>query len=76
MRIENPEKIEKKGFLRLEDIDHGNCFTFLDDNELYMLTEYEKYVAVSTGELYEILETDENRPIREVPVKVTILESC
>ena len=50
-------KIDVKGFLRCEDLEDGEVFTFLDDNSPYMLCSdsWDRYVVnLETGDVGDI----------------------
>ena len=67
-------KIEVKGFLRCEDLDDGEVFTFLDDSEPYMLcsTNYERFlINLNTGDMEETADFSE-RPVRRLKAKLII----
>ena len=66
LRISN--KVEIKGFLRVEDLEDGQLFTFLDGDDVFMKTDYDsKFVNLETGVLYEYYGSKcEDRPIRKI----------
>lgn len=69
-------KIKVEGFLRVRDLDDGDVFTFLDDNEPYMYggNNYDDFIInLSTG----TVQSDSNaeflvRPIRRLKAKLII----
>ena len=68
-------KVETKGFLRCEDLDNGEVFTFLDDNRPRMLCSdiYETYIIdLDTGNIEGILCDFPDRPIRRLKAKLII----
>ena len=66
LRISN--KTEIKGFLRVEDLEDGQLFTFLDEDSVFMKTDFDsKFVNLETGTLYEYYGcTNEDRPVRKL----------
>lgn len=78
MRIENPGFLKTEGYLRIEDLEGGECFTFLNDDNLFMKADNgDDFINVESGEIIEIYDDRNNnyedRPIKRVNVKVTIL---
>ena len=69
-------KIEIKGFLRCEDLENGEVFTFLDDNEPYMLCSdnyYDNYVVnLETGDIEGCISDFSDRPVRRLKAKLII----
>lgn len=69
-------KIEVKGFLKVTDLDDGDVFTFLDNNEPLMFTRgncYDFIINLKTGELIEdddIVYSD--KPVRRLKAKLVI----
>lgn len=68
--------VEVKGFLRVKDLNVGEVFTYLDDNEPLMIGRnncYDYIINLKTG---EISEDDEeffsDRPVRRLKVKLII----
>lgn len=62
-----------KGYLTMMDLDAGDCFTFLDDNTVYLMT-YENYIVdLVTGSLYSY-EEDDPRPVKKMFVDATVSE--
>lgn len=63
-------EIKVKGFLRIEDLQHGDVFTFLDENTPYLLisTPYSDDLVVNlyNGESEEVDDEIEKRPIRRL----------
>lgn len=63
-------EIKVKGFLRIEDLQYGDVFTFLDENTPYILISSpysDDLVAnLSNGESVEVDSEIENRPIRRL----------
>ena len=66
LRITNKESIS--GFLRVEDLEDGQLFSFLDDDNVFMKTDYDaKYVNLETGILHEYYNTNaEERPVKKI----------
>ena len=68
-------KIEVKGFLRCEDLDDGEVFTFLDDVEPYILCSdnYDRFVVnLDTGNIEGSISDFLDRPIRRLKAKLII----
>lgn len=68
-------KIEVEGFLRVEDLEAGEVFTFLDDNEPYMLcsNSYDNFIVnLNTGEIEGDAYDFQDRPIRRLKAKLII----
>lgn len=67
-------KIEIKGFLSADDLDDGDVFTFLDDDEPYMLcsNNYDSYIVnLATGMIGDVCDFP-GRPIRRLKAKLII----
>ena len=69
-------KIEVKGFLFCGDLEDGDVFTFLDNNEPLMFTSgncYDFIINLKTGEL---IEDDDiiysGKPVRRLKAKLVI----
>lgn len=78
MKIENPQALKNAGYLRIYDLDNGECFAFLDDDTLYMkVDDDEHFIDVGSGEIIDIDDgrgnNYEDRPVKRVNVKVVIL---
>ena len=68
-------KIETKGFLRCEDLDDGEVFTFLDDNRPCMLCadNYDIYIVdLDSGAIEGVIGDFPERPIRRLKAKLII----
>ena len=68
-------KIEVKGFLRCEDLEDGEVFTFLDDNSPYMLCSdsWDTYVInLETGDVGGYISDLSERPVRRLKAKLVI----
>ena len=68
-------KIEIKGFLRCEDLEDGEVFTFLDDDEPCMLCSdnYDSFIVnLKTGETEGYINDFSDRPIRRLKAKLII----
>ena len=68
-------KIETKGFLRCEDLDDGEVFTFLDDNRPCMLCadNYDIYIVdLDSGAIEGVIGDFPERPIRRLKAKLLI----
>lgn len=67
--------VDIKGFLRCEDLDRGEVFTFLDDNEPCMLCQdsYDTYIVdLATGLIEGTIQDFSERPVRRLKVKLII----
>ena len=68
-------KIEIKGFLRVQDLEDGEVFTFLDDNKPYMLcsNNYDNFVvSLGTGDIEGDVYDFPDKPIRRIKAKLII----
>ena len=68
-------KVEVKGFLRACDLNDGDVFTFLDDNEPYMLCSNGCDIFIinlGTGKLEGDVYDFQDRPIRRLKAKLII----
>ena len=68
-------KIEVKGFLRCEDLEDGEVFAFLDDDEPCMLCtdNYDRFIVnLKTGETEGYINDFSDRPIRKLKAKLII----
>ena len=68
-------KVDIKGFLRCEDLDNGEVFTFLDDNRSYMLCSdnWDRYVVnLETGDVVGYISDLSERPVRRLKAKLII----
>lgn len=67
--------VDIKGFLRCEDLECGEVFTFLDDNTPYMLCvdNYDVYVVdLGTGAIEGVIQDFSERPVRRLKAKLII----
>ena len=67
--------VDIKGFLRCEDLERGEVFTFLDDNQPCMLCEdaYDTYIVdLDTGYIEGIIQDFSEKPIRRLKAKLVI----
>ena len=67
--------VDIKGFLRCEDLECGEVFTFLDDNRPYMLCadNYDTYIVdLDTGDIEGVMQDFSERPVRRLKVKLVI----
>lgn len=66
LRITNKESVS--GFLRVEDLEDGQLFSFLDDDDVFMKTDYDaKYVNLEIGTLHDYYDTPaEERPVKKI----------
>lgn len=68
-------KIDIKGFLRCEDLEDGEVFTFLDDNVPCMLCSdnYDRFVInLETGDIEGCIGDFSERPVRRLKAKLII----
>ena len=68
-------KVNIKGFLRCEDLECGEVFTFLDDNRPCMLCadNYDTYIVdLATGDIEGTMEDFSERPVRRLKAKLVI----
>lgn len=68
-------KIEVKGFLRCEDLEDGEVFTFLDDAEPYMLCSdsWDRHIInLNTGDIEGVISDFSDRPVRRLKAKLII----
>ena len=64
-----------KGFLRCEDLECGEVFTFLDDNRPCMLCadNYDRYIVdLDTGDIEGIISDFSEKPVRKLKAKLVI----
>lgn len=72
MKIVNENDLKVEGFMRVCDIDSGECFQFLDDETLYMRA-FDFYVSVADGEIFDdAYQCD--RPVKKVETELRILK--
>lgn len=65
---------EVTGYLKIEDLDYGEIFTFLDDNGVYMkIDNNDCFVDLSNGYTHESYE-HEDRPIKRLHGELIIKE--
>ena len=67
-----------KGFLRCEDLECGEVFTFLDDNRICMLCpdSYDTYIVnLATGDLEGTREAFSETPVRRIQAQLVIEDS-
>ena len=67
--------VDIKGFLRCEDLERGEVFTFLDDNQPYMLCvdNYDTYIVdLDTGLIEGVIQDFSERPVRRLKAKLVI----
>ena len=68
-------KVDTKGFLRCEDLECGEVFTFLDDNRPCMLCVdgYDTCIVdLATGDIEGTIEDFSERPVRRLKAKLVI----
>ena len=67
--------VDIKGFLRCEDLERGEVFTFLDDNQPCMLCvdSYDTYIVdLATGLIEGTMQDFSERPVRRLKAKLII----
>ena len=67
--------VDIKGFLRCEDLERGEVFTFLDDNKPFILCsdDYERYIVdLDTGNIEGVIYDFSKRPVRRLKAKLVI----
>ena len=67
--------VDIKGFLRCEDLERGEVFTFLDDNQPCMLCvdSYDTYIVdLNTGLIEGVIQDFSERPVRRLKAKLII----
>lgn len=67
--------IDIKRFLRCEDLECGEVFTFLDDNKPCMLCEdaYDTFIVnLATGYIEGVMQDFLEKPVRRLKVKLVI----
>ena len=67
--------VDIKGFLRCEDLERGEVFTFLDDNQPCMLCvdSYDTYIVdLATGLIEGTMQDFSERPVRRLKAKLVI----
>ena len=69
-------EIEVKGFLKVQDLEDGEVFTFLDENVPYMIgsNEYDNYIINLSNGYVKTEEWDSSidRPVRRLKAKLLI----
>ena len=68
-------KANIEGFLRCEDLECGEVFTFLDDNRPCMLCadNYDTHIVdLATGDIEGTIEDFSGRPVRRLKAKLVI----
>lgn len=72
--LEIRNKAVIKGFLRIEDLEEGELFTFLDSEDILLRTDYDYYfVNLETGAAINGEDDDYwNRPVRILNAELTI----
>ena len=73
MRIENEIKIERKEFLKLEDLDYGTVFVFADDPSVfYLWVNSNQYIDLEDGSLFDPCNEECWKEVREVKCTLKI----
>jgi hypothetical protein len=74
LKISN--RVEIKGFLRVEDLEAGQLFTFLDEDSVFMKTDdNSQFVNLETGILHEYYDSKhEDRPVRKIYGELKIIK--
>lgn len=72
--LEIKNKVAIKGFLRIEDLDDGDLFAFLDGEDIYMKTDYDYwFVDLATGKAYDgDTSKFSDRPVRTLNAELII----
>jgi hypothetical protein len=73
IKIKN--KVAITGFLSVEDLKQGDLFAFLDEEEVYLMTDSDYFVRLPDGEIFDIY-GDENypdRPVRTLHAEMIII---
>lgn len=72
--LEIRNKVAIKGFLRIEDLDAGDLFAFLDGEDIYMKTDFDYwFVDLATGEAFDGDKAKfSDRPVRTLNAELTI----
>ena len=72
--LEIINKGQVSGFLRVEDIEEGQLFSFLDENNVYIKTDWDcDFVNLETGELNKYYGSPhEERPIKKIFAQLKI----
>ena len=72
--LEIRNKVAIKGFLRIEDLDVGDLFAFLDGEDIYMKTDFDYwFVDLGTGEAFDGDKAEFcDRPVRTLNAELTI----
>ena len=68
-------KVNIKGFLRCEDLECGEVFTFLDNNRPCMLCadNYDTYIIdLDTGDIEGVIPDFLKKPVRRLKAKLVI----
>lgn len=74
MKIRNEEMLVVEGYPTMADVEAGECFTFKDDNELFMMLDDGEYINVADGSLIDpTRRADDERPVRLVRTELVIL---
>ena len=73
MRIENEIKIERKEFLKLNDLDYGTVFVFADDPSVfYLWVDIDHYIDLENGATHEPYDEERWKEVREVKCTLKI----
>lgn len=67
--------VDIKRFLKCEDLDYGEVFTFLDDNRPCMLCadSYDTYIVdLDTGDIEGVIQDFSDRFVRRLKAKLVI----
>lgn len=72
--LEIINKDQVSGFLRIEDIEEGQLFSFLDEDNVYIKTDWDcDFVNLETGELNKYYGSPhEERPIKKIFAQLKI----
>lgn len=72
LKIKN--KVAITGFLSVEDLRQGDLFAFLDEEEVYLMTDSDYFVRLPDGEMLDVYsENYTDRPIKTLNAEMIII---
>ena len=72
IKIKN--KVDITGFLSVEDLKQGDLFAFLDEEEVYLMTDSDYFVRLPDGEIFDVYgENYTDRPIKTLNAEMIII---